>query len=76
MVSRFSKAGVSKVAIERRDGPAVQLIDARFSVFVVSSRQIKALRTRYGLAGNKDNRRGVYVLADALRTAGHRWWPL
>lgn len=41
MVSRFHGAGVSKVAIERGDGPVVQLIDAGLSVFVVSSRQIK-----------------------------------
>ncbi|MDV6271165.1 FAD-dependent oxidoreductase [Rhodococcus globerulus] len=41
-----------------------------------ASRQIKALRTRYGSAGNKDDRRGAYVLADTLRTDGHRWQPL
>lgn len=49
MVTRFRKAGVNKIAIERGDGPVVQvLIDAGLAVFVVPSRQIKALRTRYG----------------------------
>ena len=77
MVTRFRKAGVNKIAIERGDGPVVQvLIDAGLAVFVVPSRQIKALRTRYGSAGNKDDRLDAYVLADTLRTDGHRWRPL
>jgi hypothetical protein len=33
---------------------------------VVPSRQIKGLRTRYGSAGNKDDRFDAYVLADTL----------
>ena len=42
MVTRFRKAGVAKVSIERGDGPVVQaLIDAGLAVFVVPSRQIK-----------------------------------
>jgi transposase len=45
-------------------------------VFVVPGRQIKGLRTRYGSAGNKDDRFDAYVLADTLRTDGHRWKPL
>ena len=45
-------------------------------MFVVPSRQIKGLRTRYGSAGNKDDRFDAYVLADTLRTDGHRWKPL
>ncbi len=40
------------------------------------SRQIKGLRTRYGSSGNKDDRLDAYVLADTLRTDGHRWRPL
>jgi Transposase len=34
------------------------------------------LRSRYGSAGNKDDRFDAYVLADTLRTDGHRWKPL
>ena len=65
------------VAIERGDGPIVEvLLDADLSVFVVPSRQIKSLRSRYGSAGNKDDRLDAYVLADTLRTDGHRWRPL
>jgi len=71
---RLERAGVVRVAIERPDGPVVEaLLDAGFEVVVVSSRSIKALRTRYGTAGNKSDRTDAYVLADCLRTDGHRW---
>jgi len=77
MVRRFRAAGVQGVAIERGDGPVVEvLMDDELSVFVVPSRQIKSLRSRYGSAGNKDDRLDAYVLADTLRTDGHRWRPL
>ena len=77
MVRRFRAAGVQRVAIERGDGPVVEvLLDAALAVFVVPSRQIKSLRGRYGSAGNKDDRFDAYVLADTLRTDGHRWRAL
>jgi transposase len=55
---------------------SVEELLAGLVVFVVPSRQIKGLRTRYGSAGNKDDRFDAYVLADTLRTDGHRWKPL
>jgi transposase len=71
---RFRRASVQRVAIERPDGPVVDaLMAAALEVVVVSSRSVKALRTRYGLAGNKDDRSDAFVLADCLRTDGHRW---
>ena len=77
MIRRLHAAGVARVAIERGDGPVVEeLLAAGLAVFVVPSRQIKGLRTRYGSAGNKDDRFDAYVLADTLRTDGHRWKPL
>jgi len=77
MARRFRAAGVQRVAIERGDGPVVEvLLDAALAVFVVPSRQIKSLRGRYGSAGNKDDRFDAYVLADTLRTDGHRWRAL
>ena len=77
MAGRLRSAGVAGVAIERGDGPVVEeLLAAGLAVFVVPSRQIKGLRTRYGSAGNKDDRFDAYVLADTLRTDGHRWKPL
>lgn len=71
---RLSRAGVRRVAIERPDGPVVDaLMDAGLEVVVVSSRSVKALRERYGTSGNKCDRSDAYVLADCLRTDGHRW---
>jgi transposase len=52
------------------------LLDAGLTVFVVASRQVTALRSRYGTAGNKDDRFDAYLLADVLRTDRHRLQPL
>jgi transposase len=52
------------------------LFGAESIVFVVPSRQIKALRGRYGSAANKDDRFDADMLADTLRTDGHRWRAL
>lgn len=74
---RLDKHGVRRVAIERPDGPVVDaLLAARLEVVVVASRSVKALRERYGTAGNKSDRNDAYVLADCLRTDGHRWRSL
>jgi transposase len=74
---RLAKAGVAKVAIERPDGPVIEaLFGAGLEVVVIASRHIKAIRLRYGTAGNKDDRSDAYILADVLRTDGHRLRPL
>lgn len=66
--------GVARVGIERGDGPVVEhLIRDGFEVVVISARQVKSLRARYGSAGNKDDRFDAFVLADALRTDAGRW---
>jgi transposase len=70
-------ASVDGVAIERPDGPVIDsLLEAELRVVVIASRHVKALRTRHGLAGNKDDRSDAFILADALRTDGHRLRPL
>ena len=77
MLRRFASHGVEAVAIERGDGPVVEtLLDAAFEVFVISSRQLKNLRGRYGSAGNKDDALDAFVLADVLRTDRRRLRPL
>src|SRR5712691_6149041 len=77
LVHRFQRQQVVRVAIERPDGPVVEtLLEADLEVVVVASRAVKALRTRYGLAGNKADRSDAYILADCLRTDGHRWASL
>src|SRR5690348_11144838 len=77
LVSRLARAGVCEVAIERGDGPVVDaLLAAGVTVVVITPRQIKNLRSRYGSAGNKDDRFDAYVLADVLRTDRARLRPL
>jgi transposase len=77
LVRRLVRAGVSEVAIERPDGPVVDaLLEADLRVFVIAPNQVKNLRSRYGSAGNKDDRFDAYVLADTLRTDRARLRPL
>jgi transposase len=65
------------VAIERSDGPVIDtLLEAEMTVVVISPNQLKNLRSRYGSAGNKDDRFDAYVLADTLRTDRARLRPL
>jgi transposase len=74
MTAVFTTAGVGRVAIERADGPVVEhLLREGFEVVVISARQVRSLRARYGAAGNKDDRFDAFVLADALRTDAGRW---
>jgi transposase len=77
MASRLLHAGVLQVGIERGDGPVVDtLLDAGLTVFVIPPGQVRNLRSRYGSAGNKDDRFDAYVLADAVRTDARRLQPM
>lgn len=77
MGNRLRSWGVCRVAIERPDGPVVnELLRSGLEVVVISPHQVRAFRLRHGTAGNKDDRFDAYVLADALRTDGHRMGPL
>jgi transposase len=77
LCGRIKGVGAARVAIERPDGPVVDaLLEAGLDVVVVASRSVKALRERYGVSGNKSDRADAYVLADCLRTDGHRWRSL
>jgi transposase len=77
LVRRLRKAGVREAAIERGDGPVVDaLLDAGMTVVVITPGQVRGLRSRYGSAGNKDDRFDAYVLADTLRTDRARLRPL
>lgn len=77
LIARLRRAGVSEVAIERGDGVLVgALLDAGLTVVVITSRQVKHLRARYGAAGAKDDRFDAFVLADTLRTDRARLRPL
>jgi transposase len=52
------------------------LLETGVTVVVISPNQLKNLRSRYGSAGNKDDRFDAYVLADTLRTDRARLRPL
>lgn len=74
---RLRHAGVTRVSIERPDGPVIDtLMRARLEVVVIPSRQVKGLRSRYGGAGNKDDASDARILADTLRTDAHRYRTL
>ena len=77
MTRRLLRAGVTEVGIERPDGPIVDaLLQAELVVLVISPNQVKNLRSRYGSAGNKDDRFDAYVLGDVVRTDRRRLRPL
>jgi transposase len=77
MIKRLLAADVAEVGIERPDGPVVDALRAAgLTVFVIPPGQLKNLRSRYGSAGNKDDRFDAYVLADVVRTDRRRLRPL
>jgi transposase len=77
LVKRLGKLGVAGVAIERPDGPLVEaLLDAGLRVVVITPRQVKGLRSRYTASGAKSDPADAYLLADTLRSDGHRLAPL
>jgi transposase len=77
LLRRLVKLGVVAVAIERPDGPLVEaMLDAGLRVVVITPRQVKALRSRYRAAGAKSDAADALLLADVLRTDGHRLAPL
>lgn len=77
LIARLLSAGVDEVGIERGDGPVVEaLLAAGLVVLVIAPNQLKNLRSRYGSAGNKDDRHDAYVLADVVRTDRRRLTPL
>lgn len=70
-------ADVTAVGIERPNGPVVDVLRAAgLVVYVLPPGQLKNLRSRYGSAGNTDDRFDAYVLADVVRTDHRRLRPL
>ena len=77
LIAGLRAAGANEAAIERSDGVLVEaLLEAGLTLVVVTSRQMKNLRSRYGSAGAKDDRFDAFVLADVLRTDRARLRPL
>lgn len=63
-----------RIAIERPTGLLVDtLVDAGFTVVPIHPNAVKASRARYRAAITKSDREDAYLLADLLRTDGHRF---
>jgi len=74
---RLRSAAVTAVAIERPSGLIVDaLLEAGFSVVPIHPNVVKATRPRYRSHGGKSDASDAYLLADLLRTDGHRFKPL
>lgn len=80
LLKRFGKlapAAELPVAIERPSGLVVDtLVAAGHPVVPVHPNVVKACRPRYRAAGGKHDLGDAYLLADVLRTDGHRFRPL
>jgi transposase len=74
---RLRGAGATAVAIERPSGLIVDaLLEAGFTVVPIHPNVVKATRPRYRSHGGKSDASDAYLLADLLRTDGHRFKPL
>ncbi|HET9700608.1 MAG TPA: transposase [Burkholderiales bacterium] len=74
---RLAHFGRPRIAIERPSGLIVDtLVDAGFAVVPIHPNAVKATRPRYRSHGAKSDASDAYLLADLLRTDGHRFAPL
>src|SRR5213080_938993 len=74
---RFRRRGSLRVALERPSGLLVDTrLDAGLEVVPIHPNALKASRPRYSAAGAKSDPGDAFILADLLRTDGHRFRPL
>lgn len=78
LLRRLARYGARvRIAIERPSGLIVDaLVEAGHQVFPIHPNAVKASRPRYRSHGAKSDASDAYLLADLLRTDGHRWAPL
>ena len=75
-LTRFATHGL-RVAIERPSGLVVDtLVDAGLNVVPIHPNVVKATRPRYSTTGAKTDASDAFMLADILRTDGHRFSTL
>jgi transposase len=73
----FGPPEALRVAIERPSGVVIDtLVEASFQVVPIHPNVVKASRPRYSSAGRKDDSGDAFLLADLLRTDGHRFRSL
>jgi transposase len=76
-LSKLAPAGEIPIAIERPTGLIVDaLVAAGHPVVPIHPNVVKACRPRYRAAGGKSDPGDAFMLADILRTDGHRFRPL
>ena len=76
-LKRLAPPGQVRIALERPSGLLVDtLVDAGFCVVPIHPNALKATRPRYAAAGAKSDSGDAFILADVLRTDGHRLRPL
>ena len=77
LVRRLRRYPMLRLAIERPDGLLVDtLVDAGIAVVPIHPNKLKSVRERYTTSGAKSDPGDAYVLADLLRTDGHRFREL
>ena len=79
-LKRMAKHGAAEtlpIAVERPNGLLVDvLVDAGHPVVPIHPNVVKASRPRYAAVNRKSDPGDAYLLADLLRTDGHRFQPL
>ena len=76
-LTRLGAPAPLPVALERPSGLVVDtLLEAGFLVVPIHPNVVKASRPRSSAAGGKSDPGDAYLLADLLRTDGHRFRPL
>lgn len=76
-MKRFGEPSELPIAVERPGGLLVDtLVEAGFVVVPIHPNVVKACRSRYSTVGAKSDPGDAYLLADLLRTDGHRFEPL
>jgi transposase len=76
-LARIAPSAEMPIAIERPSGLLVDaLLEAGYPVVAIHPNVVKACRPRYRAAAGKSDPGDAYILADILRTDGHRFRPL
>lgn len=76
-LAKLGPPGTIRLALERPSGLVVDtLLEAGYVVVPIHPNALKASRPRYTSAGAKSDALDAYILADLLRTDGHRFRSL
>jgi len=76
-LARFGAPSTLPIAVERPSGVLVDpLVEAGYAVVPIHPNALRATRSRYRAAGSKSDAEDAFILADLLRTDGHRYRAL